>query len=58
MIRYADDFVILTKTKEEAEEALRIVEEWMKEHDLALHPEKTHIWKLYGSRTRIRFLRI
>jgi RNA-directed DNA polymerase len=43
MIRYADDFVILTKTREEAEEALRVVKEWMKEHELALHPEKTHI---------------
>lgn len=43
MIRYADDFVILTRSKEEAEEALKIVREWMKEHDLNLHPEKTHI---------------
>lgn len=43
MIRYADDFVILTRSKEEAEEALRVVKEWMKEHDLNLHPEKTHI---------------
>jgi RNA-directed DNA polymerase len=35
--------VILTRSKEEAEDTLRIVEEWMKEHDLNLHPEKTHI---------------
>lgn len=43
MVRYADDFVILTKSKEEAEEALRVAQEWMKEHDLNLHPEKTHV---------------
>jgi RNA-directed DNA polymerase len=43
MIRYADDFVILTRSKEEAEDALRMVEEWMKAHELNLHPEKTHI---------------
>ena len=43
MIRYADDFVILTKTREEAEEALRIVQKWTTDHELILHPEKTHI---------------
>ena len=41
MIRYADDFVILTKTKEEAEEALRLVQEWTTAHGLTLHPDKT-----------------
>lgn len=43
MIRYADDFVILTKSREEAERALRFVSEWTTLHGLALHPEKTHI---------------
>lgn len=43
MLRYADDFVILTKSKDEAEEALRLVREWVVEHELNLHPEKTHI---------------
>jgi RNA-directed DNA polymerase len=43
MIRYADDFVILTKSKEQAEEALRLVTEWMTLHGLILHPEKTQI---------------
>lgn len=43
MIRYADDFVILTKSKEEAEEALRIVQKWTTEHKLTLHPEKTKL---------------
>lgn len=43
MIRYADDFVILTKTKEDAESALRIVQEWVIAHGLTLHPEKTKL---------------
>lgn len=43
MIRYADDFVVLTKTKEDAESALRIVQEWVTAHGLTLHPEKTKL---------------
>jgi RNA-directed DNA polymerase len=43
MIRYADDFVILTKSEEEAKEALRIVQQWVSEHGLTLHPEKTKL---------------
>ncbi len=43
MIRYADDFVILTKCREEAEMALKVVQVWVAEHELTLHPEKTHL---------------
>jgi RNA-directed DNA polymerase len=43
MIRYADDFVILTKSAEEAESALTMVRKWTEENKLTLHPEKTHI---------------
>lgn len=43
MIRYADDFVILTKSKEEAEEALRIIQKWTTENELTLHPDKTKL---------------
>jgi len=43
MLRYADDFVILTKAKEDAEEALKLVQAWVSENELTLHPEKTHI---------------
>lgn len=43
MIRYADDFVILTRSQKEAEEALSLVQAWVAEHDLILHPEKTHL---------------
>lgn len=43
MIRYADDFVILTKNASEAEKLLKCVQEWVKENELQLHPDKTHI---------------
>jgi RNA-directed DNA polymerase len=43
MVRYADDFVILCKSKEKAEEALAIVAQWTREAGLTLHPVKTRI---------------
>jgi RNA-directed DNA polymerase len=43
MIRYADDFVILTRSQEEAQRAKELVEAWAKENELIVHPEKTHI---------------
>lgn len=43
MIRYADDFVILCNTREEAEQALREVQEWTEKAELKLHPEKTRV---------------
>lgn len=43
MIRYADDFVILTKSKEQAQEALEKVVTWMTQNGLTLHPDKTQV---------------
>jgi len=43
MIRYADDFVILCRTREEAEAALGTVREWTSAAGLTLHPQKTRI---------------
>jgi Reverse transcriptase (RNA-dependent DNA polymerase)/Group II intron, maturase-specific domain len=43
MARYADDFVILCRTREEAEAALEDVRAWVNGNGLALHPEKTHV---------------
>jgi RNA-directed DNA polymerase len=43
MVRYADDFVILCRTREEAEAALGEVHQWVEAQGLKLHPEKTHI---------------
>lgn len=46
MVRYADDFIIMCKTRELAEEALKMVKEWTDEAELILHPEKTKILDL------------
>ena len=43
MVRYADDFVILTRTREAADAALDIVRGWVAENGLTLHPTKTHV---------------
>lgn len=43
MVRYADDFVILTRSHAEAEAALALVKGWVATNGLELHPEKTRI---------------
>jgi RNA-directed DNA polymerase len=43
MVRYADDFVILCKTREDADRALQTVRHWVAENGLVLHPTKTKI---------------
>jgi len=43
MVRYADDFVILTRSHAEAEAALTLVRAWVAENGLRLHPDKTRI---------------
>jgi RNA-directed DNA polymerase len=43
MIRYADDFVILCGSREEAERALAMVRAWVEDNGLTLHPTKTKI---------------
>jgi RNA-directed DNA polymerase len=43
MVRYADDFVILCWSHTEAAAALALVEAWVRESGLTLHPEKTRI---------------
>jgi RNA-directed DNA polymerase len=43
MVRYADDFVILCDSQEEAEAALAEVRQWMEAAGLTLHPTKTRI---------------
>jgi RNA-directed DNA polymerase len=39
MVRYADDFVILCRIREEAEAALELVRVWVEAAGLTLHPE-------------------
>lgn len=43
LVRYADDMVVLCRTKEEAETALVKLGELIEERGLQLHPEKTRI---------------
>jgi RNA-directed DNA polymerase len=43
MVRYADDFVILCRTRQEAERALEQVTRWTAEAGLTTHPQKTRI---------------
>jgi len=43
MVRYADDFVILCRTRRDAEQALSRATAWMSEAGLTLHPDKTRI---------------
>lgn len=43
IVRYADDFVILCRSKDEAETALGQVRAWTEANGLMLHPEKTHL---------------
>jgi RNA-directed DNA polymerase len=47
MVRYADDFVVLCRTPQEAAEALAVVQRWTAQAGLILHPVKTrlvHAW--------------
>ena len=43
MIRYADDWVVLCRSLEEAKAALSLIQSWIDENGLQLSPEKTHI---------------
>jgi RNA-directed DNA polymerase len=43
MVRYADDFVILCRTADEASQALERVRVWAADNGLTLHPTKTKV---------------
>ncbi len=43
MVRYADDFIILCESQEQAEQALAQVRQWVEEAGLVLHPTKTRL---------------
>jgi RNA-directed DNA polymerase len=43
MVRYADDFVILCRSAEDAARALEMVQQWTAAAGLTLHPTKTRI---------------
>ena len=43
MVRYADDFIVLCRTEEQALEALELVKHWVETNGLTLHPTKTRL---------------
>ncbi len=43
LIRFADDFVVLCKTEQEAQQAFSKAQQSLQEHGLALHADKHHI---------------
>lgn len=43
MVRYADDFVVLCHSAEEARQALEIIQRFVQDQGLTLHPQKTRI---------------
>jgi RNA-directed DNA polymerase len=43
MVRYADDVVILCRTREDADRALALVKGWVEDNGLTLHQDKTKI---------------
>lgn len=66
MVRYADDFVVLCRTADEAEAALAAIRQWVEEAGLTLHPTKTQIvdseaasfaFLGYSFRSKLRFPR-
>jgi RNA-directed DNA polymerase len=43
MVRYADDFVVLCRSRSNAAKALKRVEEWTVREGLSIHPDKSRI---------------
>ncbi len=43
MVRYADDFVVLCKSRTEADAAMAEIRRWVAQNGLRLHPDKTHV---------------
>ena len=41
--RFADDFVALCRSRQEAEAVLATIQVWVEQHGLRLHPEKTRV---------------
>lgn len=56
LIRYADDGVILCKTKKEAEECLEMIKEKLKKLKLEIHPEKSKIVDMNKEEAEFEFL--
>ncbi len=56
LTRYADDFVVICKTKKGAEKSMELIQAIMKKLDLTIHPDKTRLLGLYGGEEGFDFL--
>jgi RNA-directed DNA polymerase len=56
MIRYADDLVVLCRTREEAQQALDILRGLVTERGLSLHPDKTRVVDVSAPGESFQFL--
>lgn len=56
MVRYADDFVVLCATREEAAAARAAIEDWVAAAGLSLHPQKTRVADLGQTDGYVDFL--
>lgn len=56
LIRYCDDFVIICRTKKEAEHALKAVKSIMERLELELHPDKTKLVSMWDGKGGFDFL--
>lgn len=56
LVRYADDLVIVCRTRKDADHALNFVKTVMKRLELTLHPEKTKLVGMWGGQEGFDFL--
>lgn len=56
MVRYADDFVVLCRTAEEAQAALNEVRAWVEQNGLRLNAGKTHVGDCWQAGQGFEFL--
>lgn len=56
LVRYADDLVIICKTKKDAEHALKLITNIMERLELTLHPEKTKLVSMWDGKGGFDFL--
>jgi group II intron reverse transcriptase/maturase len=56
LVRYCDDFVIICRTKKEAEHALKAVKSIMHRLELELHPNKTKLVSMWDGKEGFDFL--
>ena len=56
MVRYADDFVVLCRSREQADAALAEIRAWVAKNGLRLHPNKTHVGDCLATGQGFEFL--